>query len=224
MNKTGVVVAASGGAHGGRRSRGGGRRWHWRGARRAVAPEHEELARLVREEGGYDLVEVGYDHGRVPTIEAAVETVIGRGASRVVVVPTGIADSGLAEVVSRLQHRHRDVEIVYARQPVDTPRYADWIIDKVREHDPAHVSGESAFGIMRLGALKMGETAVVHDFDAGHTLLSRLAALGFTPGAQVKMVQNFGHGPVIVNVRDTRIALGRGEAAKIRVRQVRCGE
>jgi ferrous iron transport protein A len=224
MNKTGVVVAANGGAQDRRRSRGGGRRWHWRGARRAVAPEHEELARLVREGGGYDLVEVGYDHGRVPTIEAAVETVIGRGASRVVVVATGIADSGLAEVVSGLQHRHRDVEIVYARHPVDTPGWADGIVERIREHDPGQVSGESVFGIMRLGALKMGETAVVHDFDAGHTLLGRLAALGFTPGAQVKMVQNFGHGPVIVNVRDTRIALGRGEASKIRVRQVSCGE
>ena len=141
-----------------------------------------------------------------------------------VVVATGIADSGLAEVVSGLQRRHRDVEIVYARHPVNTPGCADGIVEKIGEHDPAHVSGESVFGIMRLGALKMGEMAVVHDFDAGHTLLSRLTALGFTPGAQVKMVQNFGHGAVIVIVRDTRIALGRGEAAKIRVRQVRCGE
>jgi Fe2+ transport system protein FeoA len=29
------------------------------------------------------------------------------------------------------------------------------------------------------------------------------------------MVQNFGHGPLIVNIRGTRIALGRGEAAKV---------
>jgi len=31
------------------------------------------------------------------------------------------------------------------------------------------------------------------------------------------MVQNFGHGPVIVLVRDTRIALGRGEVSRVRV-------
>jgi ferrous iron transport protein A len=47
--------------------------------------------------------------------------------------------------------------------------------------------------------------------------MSRLATLGFTPGAKLTMVQNFGHGPLIVNIRSTRIALGRGEAAKVYV-------
>jgi ferrous iron transport protein A len=50
--------------------------------------------------------------------------------------------------------------------------------------------------------------------------VSRLAALGFTIGAEVTMVQNFGHGPLIVLVRDTRVALGRGEAAKVLVEAV----
>jgi ferrous iron transport protein A len=223
MGKTGVVIAASGGAQGSRGGRGRGRRLHWRRSRRA-APEHEELARLVREGGGYDLVEVGYDHGRAPSIEGAVESVVKRGASRVVVVPAGVLNSNLAQVVGSLQNRHPGVEITYAQQPVHTTRYAEWIVDKVREYDPGYVSAEASFGIGRLGRLKTGETAVIHDFDAGHTLVSRLSALGFTPGAQVTMIQNFGHGPVIVHVRDTRIALGRGEAAKIRVRQVACGE
>ncbi len=43
----------------------------------------------------------------------------------------------------------------------------------------------------------------------------RLASLGFTPGAVVNMTQNYGHGPLIVIVRGTRVALGRVEAAKI---------
>jgi Fe2+ transport system protein FeoA len=34
------------------------------------------------------------------------------------------------------------------------------------------------------------------------------------------MVQNFGHGPLIVLVRDTRVALGRGEAMKVLVEKV----
>lgn len=49
----------------------------------------------------------------------------------------------------------------------------------------------------------------------GWGLTSRLATLGFTPGAKVTIEQNFGHGPIIVMVRGTRIALGRGEAQKI---------
>jgi ferrous iron transport protein A len=52
---------------------------------------------------------------------------------------------------------------------------------------------------------------------AGQALASRLATLGFTPGTELVMVQNYGWGPIIVQVRDTRIALGRGEASKIQI-------
>lgn len=51
--------------------------------------------------------------------------------------------------------------------------------------------------------------------EGGRRFNSRLAALGFTAGAQVKMLQNYGQGPLIVLVRGTRIALGRGEACKV---------
>ena len=78
------------------------------------------------------------------------------------------------------------------------------------------IGGEES-GLIRLGALKEGETGLVYDFVAGYGLVSRMAALGFTPGARVTMLQNFGHGPVIVSIRGTRIALGRGEAGKVRI-------
>jgi ferrous iron transport protein A len=65
--------------------------------------------------------------------------------------------------------------------------------------------------------LAPGKTGVVHELTGGRGFISRLAALGFTPGTKILMVQNFDHGPVIVNIRDTRIALGRGEAAKVYV-------
>jgi len=34
------------------------------------------------------------------------------------------------------------------------------------------------------------------------------------------VIQNFGHGPIIVLVRSTRVALGRGEAMKVQVRKL----
>jgi len=61
------------------------------------------------------------------------------------------------------------------------------------------------------------ERATIHDLRGGVRFRSRLAALGFTPGVQITMLQNLGHGPIIVTLRDTRIALGRGEAYKILV-------
>jgi ferrous iron transport protein A len=66
-----------------------------------------------------------------------------------------------------------------------------------------------------LSALAPGEVGVVRQLAGGRGFVSRLATLGFTLGVEVNMVQNFGHGPLIVNIRDTRIALGRGEAAKV---------
>jgi len=68
-----------------------------------------------------------------------------------------------------------------------------------------------------LNNLAPGEMGVVCELAGGWGFMSRLATLGFTPGARLTMVQNFGHGPLIVNIRDTRIALGRGEAAKVYV-------
>jgi ferrous iron transport protein A len=68
---------------------------------------------------------------------------------------------------------------------------------------------------MSLSALRSGESARIEGVHGGHGFLSRLASLGFTPGAHLRVIQNFGRGPIIVNLRDTRVALGRGEAAKI---------
>ncbi len=66
-----------------------------------------------------------------------------------------------------------------------------------------------------LAKLAVNERAVIVAFDSGRAVTNRLTSLGFTPGARVNMTQNYGRGPLIVTVRGTRVALGRGEAAKI---------
>lgn len=71
-----------------------------------------------------------------------------------------------------------------------------------------------------LDELPTGGRAEIITIDGGGMVTSRLAALGFVPGATVSMVQNFGRGPVIVSVINTRVALGRGEAYKIRARRL----
>ena len=64
-----------------------------------------------------------------------------------------------------------------------------------------------------------GEPGTVIQLQGGQAFLSRMSALGFTPGAVVSMVRNSGNGPVIVTVLDTQIALGRGQACKVYVRR-----
>jgi ferrous iron transport protein A len=67
----------------------------------------------------------------------------------------------------------------------------------------------------QLSAVPNGNSVRIEKMQGGHSFLSRLASLGFTPGAHLKVVQNYGHGPIIVSLRDTRVALGRGEAERI---------
>lgn len=66
-----------------------------------------------------------------------------------------------------------------------------------------------------LAELHTGEQATVIEMKGGKCMTSRLASLGLTPGAKVNMTQNFMHGPLMVTVRGTRVALGRGEAMHI---------
>ena len=63
--------------------------------------------------------------------------------------------------------------------------------------------------------LPAGERGVVRLLRGGEEFTHRMVTLGFTPGVEVTVVQNYGRGPILVSVRDTHIALGRGEALKV---------
>jgi ferrous iron transport protein A len=68
-----------------------------------------------------------------------------------------------------------------------------------------------------LADLPGGTRAVIRALRGGQDLMSRLTALGLVAGTPVEVLQNRGRGPLLVRVRDTRIALGRGEAVKVLV-------
>lgn len=70
-----------------------------------------------------------------------------------------------------------------------------------------------------LDQLVAGTRAVVSALRGGRAFASRLAGMGISVGCQIEVLQNPAHGPLLVLVRDTRIALGRGEASKILVRE-----
>lgn len=69
--------------------------------------------------------------------------------------------------------------------------------------------------MMSLDQLNSGQKGVILGLHGGHGIVGRLATLGFTPGTSVEVVRNHGHGPLIVLVRGSQIALGRGEAAHV---------
>ena len=70
-----------------------------------------------------------------------------------------------------------------------------------------------------LDRVKAKTWAVIESISGGKAFVSRAAGRGFTPAAPLLVVQNFRIGPMIVFLRDTQVALGRGEARKIMVRR-----
>jgi ferrous iron transport protein B len=67
-----------------------------------------------------------------------------------------------------------------------------------------------------VNSLLQGEEGTIHDIVGGHALISRLAGMGIVLNAKIRLVKA-GGGLVIVQVADTRVALGAGEADKIMV-------
>jgi ferrous iron transport protein B len=81
--------------------------------------------------------------------------------------------------------------------------------------------GEGA-ALTALSELASGTRAIVRGLRGGQRLMSRMGALGFTVNAEVEIIQNLGHGTIIVAVRGTQVALGCGEAAKVQVTPIQC--
>ncbi len=65
--------------------------------------------------------------------------------------------------------------------------------------------------------LNPGKKAVIRKLGGGRSVLTRLAAMGFTPGATVSVIRRNDHGPLLVSLRGSQVALGSGEAAHILV-------
>jgi ferrous iron transport protein A len=112
-------------------------------------------------------------------------------------------------------HRPRSWARMMKGRGWDDAQLADCIADRLERYGPD--LGQDPNRIIRLSALKADQVCTLYHLAGGRHMASRLATLGFTPGAELTMVQNYGWGPVIVQLRDTRIALGRREAYTILV-------
>ena len=73
---------------------------------------------------------------------------------------------------------------------------------------------------MNLTALHNGDSAIIEAVEAGRGLRSRLIALGLLPGTPVNVINIDGSGPVVLELRDSRIVIGRGIAQKIEVKSI----
>jgi len=62
-----------------------------------------------------------------------------------------------------------------------------------------------------------GEVVKVVAVRAGWGLQRRLADMGLTPGVQIRVINSQRPGPVVIDIRGSRLALGYGIAHKIMV-------
>lgn len=65
-----------------------------------------------------------------------------------------------------------------------------------------------------------GEKVKINCVECGLGFKKRLGELGLYDGSELEIIKNDGSGPVIVKILDSKIALGRGEIAKIYGRKI----
>jgi Fe2+ transport system protein FeoA len=71
--------------------------------------------------------------------------------------------------------------------------------------------------MLTLAMITAGEDVQLVNIIGGRILRKRLADLGLNPGMNLRVVQVDPQGPMILAVKDSRIALGRGMAQKVMV-------
>jgi ferrous iron transport protein A len=86
----------------------------------------------------------------------------------------------------------------------------------LRREEAASIIVEAAL-LMPLAMVGPGEVAQVVDVRAGRGLSRRLADMGLLPGTEVRVISGHGPGPLVLEVKGTRLALGHGIAQKVMV-------
>ena len=64
-----------------------------------------------------------------------------------------------------------------------------------------------------------GEEVTLIGINGGRGIQSRLHSMGLIPGVRIRVLSSNGAGPLMIAVKDTRLALGWGMACKIIVKQ-----
>ncbi len=80
------------------------------------------------------------------------------------------------------------------------------------EKNPTDPSNEAAVPLITVAE---GAEVTLLDVRGGSLMTHRLAEMGLTPGVRLRVVSRGDRGPCIVNVKDSRLMLGRGMIERI---------
>jgi len=117
-----------------------------------------------------------------------------------------------------IAHVHKDIEHVIKSH---TEPEGSEVREHLEEVD-AHLHDLMAHSkelkaAIPLALLSVGEEGEIVGMRGGRGMVQRLSEMGFTNSTRVKVLSSSSPGPVLVGVRDARVALGRGIAMKIMV-------
>jgi len=73
---------------------------------------------------------------------------------------------------------------------------------------------------MPLTKAKPGQEFYLKEVIGGTGVKKRLMAMGFVPGVNLSLASGGKGGPVVINLHNTKIAIGKGLASKIIVEQI----
>ncbi|NHJ84243.1 MAG: ferrous iron transport protein A [Asgard group archaeon] len=65
--------------------------------------------------------------------------------------------------------------------------------------------------------LAVGNRGKIIAIIGGRNACKRLNELGLVPGVEIEMVNKISSGPVMIRVKGSKLAIGRGLAAKVRI-------
>ena len=68
-----------------------------------------------------------------------------------------------------------------------------------------------------LAMINPSEEVTVAEIRGGRGLVQRLSDMGLTPGTKLKVINSQMPGPVLIDLRGSRLALGHGVALKVMV-------
>lgn len=71
--------------------------------------------------------------------------------------------------------------------------------------------------LMPLVKMKTGESAILKEINWGEKMKQKLQSMGLIPGTLVSIISAGNKGPIVIDVRGSRLALGRGIVSQIEV-------
>ena len=70
-----------------------------------------------------------------------------------------------------------------------------------------------------LGNAEAGKSYTMLGLEGGQAFREKIYSMGLNPGVTFKILLNSGHGPIQLEVRRTKLAIGRGMANRIKIKE-----